>query len=314
MPRNCQKYILLKTVNSARHSSNSFSSVLQRTLQRMFNLKKYTTYRSVPQKIQSPPYILSGNDVSPVSADVKTKLQIEEMRPACELAASILRHVGANIEAGMTTDDIDAMVHRKSIEAGAYPSPLQYKGFPKSVCTSVNHIACHGVPGSLVLQDGDIINVDITVFFQGYHGDTSETFMIGDVDRQGQLLVQAAKDCRDIGISVCREGALFSDIGEVVYMKAQEAGFEVIPNFCGHGIGQYFHGPPDIVHVPSYSGARGEMKAGMTFTVEPIICEGSPEIQILSDDWTVVTKDKSRSAQFEHTILVTKNGHEILTK
>ncbi|XP_059151196.1 methionine aminopeptidase 1D, mitochondrial-like [Physella acuta] len=267
----------------------------------------------LPKSLPLPPYVTCGEFRAPTSAEIKTNEQINQMRPACKLAASILQFVGENIKVGMTTNDIDALVYTKCIEAGAYPSPLNYKGFPKCVCTSVNEVACHGIPGNLVLKDGDIINVDITVFYNGYHGDTSHTFMVGDVDKRGKALVKAAEKCRDAGIGVCHNGALISDIGDIIYSTAVDAGFEVLPYFCGHGIGHYFHGPPDIVHVPSDFVGDQKMLTGMTFTIEPIVCDGTPEIKILEDGWTVVTVDGSRSAQFEHTILITDNGCEILT-
>ncbi|KAH9489669.1 Methionine aminopeptidase 1D, mitochondrial [Bulinus truncatus] len=235
------------------------------------------------------------------------------MRPACLLAASILRYVGQNLKVGMKTDDVDALVYSKCIEGGAYPSPLHYKGFPKAVCTSVNEVACHGIPGHRILNNGDIINVDVTVFYKGYHGDTSQTFIIGHTDDRSKALVRAAEICRDAGIAVCKHGTPLSAIGEIIYDTAKAAGFEVIPFFCGHGIGKYFHGPPDIVHVPCDMVGDDRMLEGMTFTIEPILCDGNPEIQIQEDGWTVVTQDGSRSAQFEHTILITKEGYEILT-
>uniref|UniRef100_A0A0B6ZZ46 Methionine aminopeptidase n=1 Tax=Arion vulgaris TaxID=1028688 RepID=A0A0B6ZZ46_9EUPU len=268
---------------------------------------------NVPETIPVPSYVSTGVVNAPKYAEIKTDEQVKMMRPACQLAASILRVVGENIKPGITTEEINSLVHSKCIEAGAYPSPLKYKGYPKSVCTSVNHVACHGIPGHLELQLGDIINVDITVFYKGYHGDTSETFTVGIVDERTKDLVETARLCRDVGISVCKNGALFSDIGDIIYFTADRAGFEVIPYFCGHGIGEYFHGPPDIVHVPSDSVGNQHMVSGMTFTIEPILCDGSPEIKILDDDWTVVTVDGSKSAQFEHTILVTDEGCEILT-
>ncbi|RUS89352.1 hypothetical protein EGW08_002872 [Elysia chlorotica] len=274
---------------------------------------KVKTKRCIPSSIHVPSYVSSSQLKTPSIIEIKTDEQISQMLPACRLAASILQQVDKNIKAGITTDDIDDMVFTKCIESGAYPSPLLYKGFPKSVCTSVNEVACHGIPGTQILNEGDIINVDITVFFNGYHGDTSATFCVGKVDDRSKALMLATQDCLNAGISVCRDGALFSDIGDIIFKKACEAGFEVIPFFCGHGIGTYFHGPPDIVHVPSNHLGTERMKAGMTFTIEPILCDGNAEIKILDDGWTVVTTDGSRSAQYEHTILVTENGSQILT-
>ncbi|GFO20177.1 methionine aminopeptidase [Plakobranchus ocellatus] len=270
--------------------------------------------RHIPNTIALPTYVTSSQLKAPSVAEIKTDDQISQMLPACKLAAEILRHIGKYIKAGIKTEHIDDLVYSKCIEAGAYPSPLMYKGFPKSVCTSVNEVACHGIPGPRVLNEGDIINVDVTVFFKGYHGDTSATFSVGEIDQRSRALMRATQDCLRAGISVCRDGALFSEIGEIIFKEACEAGFEVIPFFCGHGIGTYFHGPPDIVHVPSDHCGSERMKAGMTFTIEPILCTGHPEIKVLDDGWTVVTADGSWSAQYEHTILVTEKGSQILTE
>ncbi|CAL1530100.1 unnamed protein product [Lymnaea stagnalis] len=296
-----QRSRMITTLSSLSHSRRTFS------------YSKNVSHKPIPSWIPLPSYAIDGDLKVPTNPEIKTKEQIGQMKPACQLAGSILRYVGDNLRIGMSTEEIDTMVYLKCIEAGAYPSPLHYKGFPKSVCTSVNNVACHGVPGTLTLNNGDIINVDVTVFFKGYHGDTSQTFLVGDVDERNKALVEAAELCRDAGINACHHGALFSDIGDYIYSTASEAGFEVIPYFCGHGIGEYFHGPPDIVHVPSDNVGQERMLSGMTFTIEPILCDGSPEIQVLDDGWTVVTKDGSNSAQFEHTILVTESGCEILT-
>lgn len=283
-------------------------------LQRFSTTSKQKTKRVFPSTIALPSYITSGHLNSPRMAEIKTDEQISLLTSACKVAASILEEVGQKIESGMTTNDIDDLVFTKCIEANAYPSPLLYKGFPKSVCTSVNEVACHGIPSKQVLNDGDILNVDITVFYNGYHGDTSATFSVGAVDERSQALMLAAQECLKAGISICQDGTPFSDIGDIIFQIACEAGFEVIPFFCGHGIGTYFHGPPDIVHVPSDYAGTETMKAGMTFTIEPILCDGQPEVKILDDGWTVVTIDGSRSAQYEHTIVITKTGSRILTQ
>ncbi|BFZ02412.1 hypothetical protein BsWGS_05451 [Bradybaena similaris] len=294
--------------------TGTFYTTPSKLIRKLFQPAKDSYSDAVPTSIAVPSYVSSGTITSPSQPEIKTADQIQKMKPACKLAASILRIVGDSIQAGMTTEDVNMIVHSKCIEAGAYPSPLKYRGFPKSVCTSVNNVACHGIPGPLQLRDGDIVNVDITVFYKGYHGDTSQTFMIGNVNERTRALVETARQCRDAGISVCKHGALFSDIGDIIYTTAIEAGFDVIPSCCGHGIGDYFHGPPDIVHVPSDAMSDEQMKSGMTFTIEPILCDGSPEIKVLDDGWTVVTVDGSKSAQFEHTILVTDDGYEILTQ
>ncbi|XP_065493376.1 methionine aminopeptidase 1D, mitochondrial isoform X2 [Caloenas nicobarica] len=212
----------------------------------------------------------------------------------------------------MTTEEIDSIVHHEIIRQNAYPSPLGYGGFPKSVCTSVNNVVCHGVPDSRPLQDGDIINIDVTVYYNGYHGDTSETFLVGNVDKSGQKLVEVARKCRDEAIAACRPGAPFSVIGNTISSVARRGGFQVCPSFVGHGIGSYFHGHPEVWHHANDSDLL--MEEGMAFTIEPIIMEGSPEFKILKDKWTAISVDNKRSAQFEHTIVITSEGAEILSK
>ncbi|XP_032759367.1 methionine aminopeptidase 1D, mitochondrial isoform X2 [Rattus rattus] len=215
-------------------------------------------------------------------------------------------------EVGMTTEEIDALVHREIIRRDAYPSPLGYGRFPKSVCTSVNNVLCHGIPDSRPLQDGDIINIDVTVYYNGYHGDTSETFLVGNVDESGTKLVEVARACRDEAIAACRAGAPFSVIGNTISRITRQNGLQVCPHFVGHGIGSYFHGHPEIWHHANDNDLP--MEEGMAFTIEPIITEGSPEFKVLEDAWTVVSLDNRRSAQFEHTVLITPRGVEILTK
>ncbi|KAM4697469.1 methionine aminopeptidase 1D, mitochondrial isoform 3-T3 [Rhinophrynus dorsalis] len=215
-------------------------------------------------------------------------------------------------QVGMTTEAVDALVHENIIIHNAYPSPLGYGGFPKSVCTSVNNVVCHGIPDSRPLQDGDIINIDVTVYFQGYHGDTSETFLVGNVDKRGQVLVDVARRCRDEAIAQCLPGAPLSVIGNTISRIARENDFQVCPYFVGHGIGSFFHGHPEIWHHENDNCLR--MEEGMAFTIEPIIMEGSPDYKILKDKWTAVSTDNKRSAQFEHTIVITSGGAEILTK
>ncbi|KAL3287181.1 hypothetical protein HHI36_001657 [Cryptolaemus montrouzieri] len=215
------------------------------------------------------------------------------------------------MQVGQTTDEIDRLVHKLTIENGAYPSPYNYRNFPKSVCTSVNNVACHGIPDDRPLEDGDIINVDITVFFEGYHGDCSKTFLVGNVDDFGKYLVKTTEDCLHLAIDICKPGRRFRDIGNCIAKECFKMGYTVIPAFIGHGLGNYFHGPPDIHHtVNDYPGT---MEAGMTFTVEPILGQGDEMVEILEDGWTAVTIDNSRTAQFEHTILITNDGVKVLT-
>ncbi|KAF6727634.1 Methionine aminopeptidase 1D, mitochondrial [Oryzias melastigma] len=216
----------------------------------------------------------------------------------------------------MTTDEIDFIVHQETIRHNAYPSPLRYGGFPKSVCTSVNNVVCHGIPDSRKLEDGDIINIDVTVYLDGYHGDTSETFLIGQVDEVGQRLVETARRCRDEAIAVCRPGAQLCVIGNTISEIVQANGFQVCPYFIGHGIGSSFHCHPEIWH---HGRNDIQIDCGLTISVnpavlEPIVMEGSSEFRILKDKWTAVSVDDKRSAQFEHTVIITSDGVEILTK
>ncbi|GAB1606255.1 methionine aminopeptidase 1D, mitochondrial-like [Argonauta hians] len=275
--------------------------------------EKVSSTLLVPAHIQRPPYVSGyGNDPHPDSIEIHSDEDVALIRKACYLARKILNETSTELKVGLTTDDIDRLVHAMCIDHGAYPSPLHYHNFPKSICTSVNNVACHGVPDSRPLVSGDIINIDITVYLNGFHGDVSETFLIGNVDSRGEQLVAATRRSLNEAIAVCRDGVPFSRIGAMVDEVATDAGFKVIPEFCGHGIGRYFHGLPDIFHVDL--GCRTKMRKNMVFTIEPVLCDGSPDIKLLSDGWTAVTKDMSRSAQFEHTIRVTENGAEILTQ
>ncbi|KAH3781816.1 methionine aminopeptidase 1D, mitochondrial-like [Dreissena polymorpha] len=272
--------------------------------------------RLVPDHIVKPSYAMTGElPERLLEPEIKTASEISGLRTSCRLAGKILNTVGKSIKVGMTTDAIDGIVHEECIKNNAYPSPLTYKGFPKSVCTSVNNVACHGIPDDRPLENGDIVNVDVSVYLCGYHGDTSETFAVGKVDKAGQQLLRVGRECLAIGIDVCRPGARFCDIGIAISEHAHAAGFTVIPQIIGHGIGTYFHGPPDIFHVDYITKETEEvMRPGMTFTIEPVICEGSERYKVLADGWTLVTLDNSRSCQFEHTVLITDTGVNILTK
>ncbi|XP_068626347.1 methionine aminopeptidase 1D, mitochondrial [Battus philenor] len=268
--------------------------------------------RIVPDHIEKPDYITQNTIYVPEAAEVKTIEKINGMRESCKVAASILNQLHSIIKPGITTDKIDEFVHTLTVEAGAYPSPLHYMGFPKSVCTSVNNVAVHGIPDLRELKDGDIINVDITVFFKQYHGDCSKTFLVGNVDDKGQQLVGITEECLDIAIKCCGPDVPFCHIGSVIYRHAKKNGLTVLPAFLGHGIGEYFHGPPEIYHT--LNRYPGLMKPGMTFTIEPVLSHGRENTVILEDDWTVVTEDGARAAQMEHTVLITGDGAEILTK
>ncbi|XP_042882726.1 methionine aminopeptidase 1D, mitochondrial-like [Penaeus japonicus] len=276
------------------------------------NTGEVSEAQPVPSYIACPVYAQTGEPAEgPSGPELKAEWQVDSMRESCRLARAVMNTVAENIKSGMTTDDIDILVHNKIIESGAYPSPLNYHGFPKSVCTSVNNIACHGIPDDRKLIDGDIISVDITVFYKGYHGDCCETFIIGEADEAGRHIVDAARKCRDEAIALCGPGVPFAAIGHKVEQVARREKVTVVPCFIGHGIGTYFHGPPDIYHC--YNNYPGTMEAGMTFTVEPIVAQGQEDVLILEDGWTAVMVDNSRAAQFEHTVLITEDGHEILT-
>ncbi|XP_075974362.1 methionine aminopeptidase 1D, mitochondrial isoform X2 [Anticarsia gemmatalis] len=287
------------------------------------NVKKFGVYekvlpvqttpsRKVPDHIIKPDYLTDKKIIVPSVPEIKDVNQIRGMRRSCKLAANILQQLNKFIQPGITTDEIDEFVHNLSIEAGAYPSPLNYNGFPKSVCTSVNNVVLHGIPDLRLLENGDIVNVDITVFFKGFHGDCSKTFLVGDVDDRGLELVGVTEECLNIGIKSCGPGVPFTEIGSKIYKHAKKCGLTVIPSVLGHGIGEYFHGLPEIYHtINTYPGV---MKPGMTFTIEPAITHGSEDTVLLEDNWTLLTEDGSRSAQIEHTILITENGAEILTK
>eukprot|EP00062_Callorhinchus_milii_P005811 gi/632945675/ref/XP_007888183.1/ PREDICTED: methionine aminopeptidase 1D, mitochondrial isoform X2 [Callorhinchus milii] len=267
----------------------------------------------VPKHIKKPDYVTTGIVANWGDCiEIKDEDQIQGLRQACQLARQTLLLAGKSLKVGMTTEEVDSIVHQEIIRNNAYPSPLGYGRFPKSVCTSVNNVVCHGIPDSRPLQDGDIINVDVTVYSNGYHGDTSETFLVGNVDKSGQKLVEIARRCRDEAIAVCRPGAPLYVIGNTISQIANSNGLQVCPYFIGHGIGSYFHGHPEVWHHANTNDLV--MEEGMAFTIEPILMEGSPEFKILKDGWTAISNDNLRSAQFEHTIVITSEGAEILTK
>lgn len=241
------------------------------------------------------------------------KHEFEKMRAAGKLAAQVLDMITPHVIPGVTTDELDKLCHDYIIAHSAIPAPLNYKGFPKSICTSINHVVCHGIPGPKKLQNGDIINIDITVIVDGWHGDTSRMFTVGNkVPRRGQLLIDVTYDCLMKGIDIVRPGTTLGDIGHVIQEYAESQRFSVVRDFCGHGIGQVFHAPPSIVHYGTPKTGT-ILEPGMFFTIEPMINAGNFTVKILSDGWTAVTRDKSLSAQFEHTLAVTDDGFEIFT-
>lgn len=234
------------------------------------------------------------------------------MRKAGRLAREVLDTVLAAVRPGVSTDELDRIAHESIIARDAYPSPLNYMGFPKSLCTSVNEVVVHGIPDSRVLAEGDIINCDVTVFAHGMHGDCSETVFVGEVDAEARKLVEVTWECLLRAIDVVRPGNRLNAIGLAVETHALQNGFSVVRGFTGHGVGEHFHMSPYIAHFYE-AGNRGQMVEGMTFTIEPMINVGAAECVIWPDNWTAVTADLRRSAQFEHTLLVTSNGVEILT-
>ena len=269
--------------------------------------------RVVPPEIERPDYGLTGRPVRVSEPLVRSPALIEAMRQACRIAAGVLEVTGEAIAPGVTTDELDAIAHEACISRGAYPSPLNYKGYPKSICTSVNEVICHGIPDDRALRDGDIVNVDVTAYVGGVHGDTDATFPVGTVDATSARLISTARTCMERGIAVVRPGGLICDIGRAIEAEAHGAGMSVVRDFVGHGIGQVFHNTLAVPHNFNPL-ADTVIEEGMTFTIEPMINLGSWRSKMLDDGWTAVTADGARSAQFEHTLLVTAEGAEILTK
>ena len=268
--------------------------------------------RAVPDHIPRPSYAETGVPARFDEARIKSPEVIDRMRHAGRLAAEVLRLAGELVVPGITTDEIDAEVHRMSIERDAYPSPLNYHGYPKSVCTSVNEVICHGIPDSRKLREGDIVNLDVTLFVGGVHGDTNATFFVGDVDPASRDLVQVTEECMWHGIEAVVAGRPVSDIGRAIEQHAKTHRYGVVRAFIGHGIGEQFHTDIQILHYYDQR-ASTIMRPGMTFTIEPMITLGTWQHRMWDDDWTAVTADGKRTAQYEHTILVTEDGYEVLT-
>jgi methionyl aminopeptidase len=250
-----------------------------------------------------------------VAIEIKSPKEIEALKVASRMAADTLLLVGEKIRPGMSTDEIDKIVHEDTVRRGARPSPLNYRGFPKSVCTSVNEVVCHGIPGKRILRDGDIVNVDVTTFYNGFHGDTSATFYVGTPSAEARKVTEVARKALDVGIAVVKEGARLNEIGKAIQEWVESQGCSVVRDFVGHGIGRRFHEDPQVKHYFSNGMEdRIRLKPGMVFTIEPMVNLGGWEVDIdPHDKWTVTTADKSLSAQFEHTLVVTKAGCEVLT-
>lgn len=244
---------------------------------------------------------------------IKTPEEIEKMRVAGRLAAQVLDMIGEYVKPGVTTDTLNTICHDYIVNVQkAIPAPLNYRGFPKSICTSINHQVCHGIPSDRKLKEGDIVNIDVTVIKDEFHGDTSRMFFVGTPSILAERLTQVTKECLDIGISMVKPGARLGDIGAAIQKHAESNHFSIVREYCGHGIGRVFHEDPQVLHYGK-AGTGMVLVPGMTFTIEPMVNAGKRDVKLLPDHWTVVTKDHSLSAQFEHTILVTPAGHEILT-
>ena len=248
-----------------------------------------------------------------MTVTIKSPDEIEKMRVAGRLAGEVLEMIGEHVRAGVTTEELDRICHNYIVDVQqAIPAPLNYKGFPKSICTSVNHVVCHGIPNDKPLKDGDIVNIDITVIKDGYHGDTSKMFLVGKAPEWADKLCRITQECLYKGIALVKPGARLGDIGEVIQKHAEKQGYSVVREYCGHGIGAIFHEEPQVLHY-GRAGSGMELKQGMTFTIEPMINQGRAETRLLGDGWTAITKDRKLSAQWEHTILVTADGYEVLT-
>ena len=273
---------------------------------------KLSPKRDVPTHIVRPPYVGKRSPDRYKGSEIQSSEVIAAMRIAGQLAADAVQLAGKTALPGITTDEVDRVVHEFLCDHGAYPSTLGYRGYPKSCCTSLNEVICHGIPDTTVIKDGDILNVDVTAYTHGVHGDTNATFLIGDVDEESKLLVERTKEMLDRAIAVVAPGRQINVIGRVIEAYAKRFGYGVVEDFTGHGVHTVFHSGLIIPHYDD-PGATTIMEAGMTFTIEPMITLGSIDYDVWSDDWTITTKDKLRTAQFEHTLAVTETGAEILT-
>ncbi|MEY4741857.1 MAG: hypothetical protein RL672_607 [Actinomycetota bacterium] len=269
--------------------------------------------RAVPAQIARPEYVGKKGPAKFTGSDVKTPEQIERIRRAGRLAAQATELVGEHAKPGVTTDELDRIAHDFLIRNGAYPSTLGYRGYPKSICSSLNEVICHGIPDDTVLEDGDILNIDITAYLDGMHGDTNKTFLIGNVRPEVRDLVERTHEALMRGMNAALPGRQINIIGRAIESYAKRFGYGVVRDFTGHGVGEAFHSGLIIPHYDSAPMYSDEIKVGMVFTIEPMLTLGTHDWDLWADDWTVTTKDKSWTAQFEHTIAITENGPEILT-
>ena len=249
-----------------------------------------------------------------MAIEIKHGDDIEKMRVAGRLAAEVLEMIAPHVQAGISTDELDRICHDYIVNVQkAIPAPLNYHGFPRSICTSVNHVVCHGIPGDRILKKGDVVNLDITVIKDEFHGDTSQMFFIGEPSVLAKRVSDVARECLLLGIGMVHPGVHLGDIGHAIQQHAEAQRFSVVREYCGHGIGRKFHEDPQVLHYGE-PGTGAILEEGMTFTIEPMVNAGKRHVKLLGDGWTVVTKDHSVSAQWEHTILVTADGHEVLTR
>ncbi|WFR85304.1 type I methionyl aminopeptidase [Arthrobacter sp. Y-9] len=269
--------------------------------------------RPVPPNIERPEYVDRPAPAKFTGSAVKSPETIERMRIASKIAAQAIVEVGKHIAPGVTTDQLDAVGHEFLLDHGAYPSTLGYRGFPKSLCSSLNEVICHGIPDSTVVEDGDILNIDITAYIHGVHGDTNYTFLVGDVDEESRLLVERTEESLRRAIKAVAPGREINVIGRTIESYAKRFGYGVVRDFTGHGVGEAFHTGLIIPHYDAAPAYNTVIEPGMTFTIEPMLTLGTTEWDMWPDDWTVLTRDRKRTAQFEHTLVVTETGAEILT-
>jgi methionyl aminopeptidase len=267
----------------------------------------------VPASIPRPEYVGKATPSKFTGSNIKTPEQIEKIRHSGKIAAQAIELVGRNAKPGITTDELDKIAHNFLIENGAYPSTLGYRGYPKSICSSLNEVICHGIPDDTVLEDGDILNIDITAYIDGFHGDSNQTFLVGEVKPEVADLVERTREALARGIAVVAPGRSVNLIGRAIESYAKRFNYGVVRDFTGHGIGEAFHSGLIIPHYDSAPKYSDEMQVGMVFTIEPMLTLGTYQWDMWSDGWTVVTKDKSITAQFEHTLVVTETGADILT-
>lgn len=269
--------------------------------------------RPVPASIPRPEYVGRPTPAKFTGSEVKSPETLEKIRAASKIAAQAIVEVGKHVRPGVTTDELDRIGHEFVVAHNAYPSTLGYRGFPKSLCTSLNEVICHGIPDSTVLQDGDIINIDITAYKDGVHGDTNYTFLVGDVDEESRLLVERTQESLNRAIKAVAPGREINVIGRAISSYAKRFGYGVVRDFTGHGVGEAFHTGLIIPHYDAAPAYNTVMEPGMVFTIEPMLTLGTIEWDMWDDDWTVLTRDRKRTAQFEHTLVVTDSGAEILT-